>query len=374
MLATIFFLELLALINLVDYRTAFNVRIYTHEIKPTNRLDRELIYTHKPNQLLEGVADGGDVTALYDVESPTRYDYSIRYDHNGFRNDTELHIADIVVLGDSFVEGTLTDYSQIMTSVLGNLQNSTVANLGQSGYSTTTELVVLKRHGLSLDPSHIVLMYFEGNDWRNEIRYELVMSDWETYFQRWTAWTVTSFSKNAIQAMAAFLGNPKPSGWSKSALLDRNGADPVRMYFVYSGQPLTALQLRGLDLTSSALAETHEIAKSNNIQLTIVFVPTKFRVYSGLIEIDPGSDLASWVVNDMPRRLGEIVANISDDIGFLDLTPTFLNSANSGELLYFRDDTHWNPAGHRLAAEAIGDHLDGFRANAASSEYRADLQ
>jgi hypothetical protein len=40
------------------------------------------------------------------------------------------------------------------------------------------------------------------------------------------------------------------------------------------------------------------------------------------------------------------------------LAPAFSNHAKLGEELYFRQDAHWNPAGHRLAAQLISDYLD----------------
>jgi hypothetical protein len=38
---------------------------------------------------------------------------------------------------------------------------------------------------------------------------------------------------------------------------------------------------------------------------------------------------------------------------FIDLTPVFQARVDQGELLYYPYDSHWNPAGHELAAQAI---------------------
>jgi len=41
----------------------------------------------------------------------------------------------------------------------------------------------------------------------------------------------------------------------------------------------------------------------------------------------------------------------------LDLTPAFVEQTQTGAELYFRQDAHWNPAGHQLAADLLADYL-----------------
>jgi hypothetical protein len=42
---------------------------------------------------------------------------------------------------------------------------------------------------------------------------------------------------------------------------------------------------------------------------------------------------------------------------FIDLTPAFVEAVGRGELLYYPYDTHWNQAGHDLAAQVIAEAL-----------------
>jgi len=101
----------------------------------------------------------------------TLFRWDVRYDHNGFRNQTDLKSADIVVIGDSFVEGLTVSDAQLVTSLLAHLQGKVVANLGQSTYGPQQELIVLKRYGLPLRPRTVVWMFFEGNDLADVITY-----------------------------------------------------------------------------------------------------------------------------------------------------------------------------------------------------------
>jgi hypothetical protein len=75
-----------------------------------------------------------------------------------------LQDAHIAVIGDSYIESPMIQYSDLVTTRLSQLANKPVANLGQSGYGPQQELVVLQRYALSLHPKIVVWAFFEGND------------------------------------------------------------------------------------------------------------------------------------------------------------------------------------------------------------------
>lgn len=51
------------------------------------------------------------------------------------------------------------------------------------------------------------------------------------------------------------------------------------------------------------------------------------------------------------------MGSISPEIGYLDLTPYLTDAAQKGVLPYNTDDSHWSPAGQKIAAEVINDYL-----------------
>ena len=70
------------------------------------------------------------------------------------------------------------------------------------------------------------------------------------------------------------------------------------------------------------------------------------------------SGRATWPnVNDLPDRLRDIVADISPEIGYLDLTPALRSAARENTLVFFPDDTHWTAEGHRVVAAALAEAL-----------------
>lgn len=82
--------------------------------------------------------------------------------------------ADVVVIGDSYVESPMLPGSSLLTTQLSHQLQTSVANLGISGYGPEQELVVLKRYALNLQPKTIVWVFFEGNDF-----YQLAPEDLE---------------------------------------------------------------------------------------------------------------------------------------------------------------------------------------------------
>jgi hypothetical protein len=101
------------------------------------------------------------------------------------------------------------------------------------------------------------------------------------------------------------------------------------------------------------LVEAGALCRERGIQLFVVFVPAKFRVYRDLCEFADGSPCPQWPTDDLSGSLRTALAESSPEIAFLDLTPRFRALAAAGALLYLPDDPHWTAAGHRAAASAI---------------------
>ena len=92
-----------------------------------------------------------------------------------------------------------------------------------------------------------------------------------------------------------------------------------------------------------------------NLQLVVLLVPDKYTVYGPLLEGNPG-DLGG------ERLLAAIAQELrKTDIPVVNLTQKFRVSAaealSRNEYIYWRDDTHWNPLGIKLAAASLWSEL-----------------
>jgi hypothetical protein len=355
----LFLLEFLALIKAVDYGHLIGPA--SHDVfAATNKGDPELLHIHPPHSHFSGEARGGNITTGYRIPASdmTVYRWDVQYDHNGFRNETDLKSADIVVVGDSFVEDITTPTAQLMTSLLARLQGKVVANLGQYGYGPLEEEPVLRRYGLPLQPRTVVWMFYEGNDLKDVVHFHHVTAELHKPPTFWLAFWHRSFTYNALaQFYVQFKSVTKPSGVKRSGVIQMPTGEKSTVYFVYPSAPFTKEDLDALDETDRTLATAHNLCAAQGTRLIFVFIPTKFRVFHKFCQFPPGSECRNWDVNDMSERLEKATGSISLDIEYLDLTPKLVDAVKRGVLPYHIDDDHWSPEGQKIAADAINDYL-----------------
>ena len=347
--------EIPALIQVVDYRTIIGP---THAWWAPNITDPELLHIHRPRAHQSGTARGGDISTVFQIPPPdlTQFHWDVTYDHNGFRNETDLKSADIVVIGDSFVEGLTVTDAELTTSRLAQSQGKVVANLGQSTYGPLEELVVLKRYGLPLQPRTVIWMFSEGSDLTDVTHYHRAMQDPASF---WRSYRARSFTRSAVNEVRRLFAahTEKSPGASHSGVLQTSNGNKLTLYFMYPAPPLTQENLSALDETAATIGTAHKLCAAQGARLILVYVPTKFSVFHSFCRFPQESKCRDWVVSDLPDRLQKALGSISPEVGYLDLTPALMNAVKTGTLPYYPDDEHWSPEGHKVAAEAINDYL-----------------
>ena len=293
----------------------------------------------------------GSAARLFCLPDRPRYSYDVTYDRNGFRSPVEREVADVAVIGDSFVEAARSPAAALVGSQLEELSGLTVASLGISGHGPRESLGVLKRFGIPMARQAVIWVFYEGNDLR-----ELGQRR-DDPAERWRGSPPTlvdrSFVKNALEAIVRLRREcvPYASGERRSGLFG-HGRDTATVYFVDDAR-LEPLESAGLQLLPDVLGEAYRETSAHGIRLIFVFNPAKYRVYDGYLHLPVESDLYDWTPDDLPTRMAELVRAVSPQIAFVDLTPVFRAAAGRGQLAYFADDPHWNESGHRLAAQAI---------------------
>jgi hypothetical protein len=324
-----------------------------------NRSDPDLLWTRQPNLALRDVEYRGNIARSWCLDdAPLHSRHDLVYDANGFRNATTLSVADIAVVGDSYVEAPEVPDERRFTTRLASLSGRSVANLGLSGYGPQQELIVLERFALPLGPEVVVWAFYEGNDLADLAEYERLMAEPDRLRGR-PRRSEVSFVRNAARAVRARLQTCEPSGMARtrSGVLRSTNGRTARMYFVDGDVPLGPTGLGALTRFGTILARAAAAVRERGIDLVVVFVPTKFRVYGGIVELPADSDCRDWIVDDLPERLRALAREISPEIGFLDLTPALVERAAAGDLVYLLDDTHWTPLGHEVVAQAIHEFL-----------------
>jgi hypothetical protein len=348
--------EFPAAINLVDYRTIMGART-ADSIASGTVSDPELIHVRRSHLRLKGNARGGQYAHQYQIPPSDMglYQWDVKYDRNGFRNEVDLKRADVAVIGDSFVEGLTVLNSELSSSLLAAWRGEVVANLGQGGYGPLQEMIVLRRYALPLHPRTVVWMFYEGNDLQDVVDYHRVKQIQQDF---WDAFYLRSFTRNSVhQVKSLWLPPARPLGITRSAFFQTSDGREITIYFGTPTETLSEQNMSALGETVSTLASAYRLCVTERVRFIFVFVPTKFRVLRGYCKFPQQSECRTWGVNDLPARLQQAAASISPDIGYVDLTPNLVDTVRRGELPYYPDDPHWSPVGHKIVAETINEYL-----------------
>lgn len=293
---------------------------------------------------------GGDIAYYLRVSETHTYPYEVRTDRDGFRNDQDLDQADIVVIGDSYTEGILVPQNETMPAELGRLLEKSSLNLGQIWYGPQQEEVVFRRYALPRRPKVVVWCYFEGNDLKDMNRYAANHVQWDVMAPKLHSFKARSLARNLAVRLLSLEGPQKerPLGERNVALLP----DGQRMYFFYRNDVQSEEEKKFLPEFEEILTRVWKTCQDQQIRFVFAYVPIKVRVYDSLVSFPPESVFRNAfrveAINEMKSRIHQI----SSDITFVDLTPALVETSKK-ELTYYLDDTHWTPAGHRAAAEAI---------------------
>lgn len=344
--------ELPMLLGLIDYRAVLRPPIPPmHD--PQNQLDMELLFRRRARAHLAGKTDGGDFGFMYYTADSEQISFDAQYDENGFRNPIPLPSADIVFIGDSFTEALLVPTKDVVSARLGRAYGATAANYGMMAYGPYQELVVLKRYALPLNPKVVVWLFFEGNDLGDVSYYEWATQDLRALHDRYHGLLHRSITMNAPRTLYHNLRVFKPSGYSRSGLIDTAHQHEQRIYFLHRPKIVDAEIEKALETTHSILAEAHALCREANATLVVGFIPVKYRVYHDWMTFHEQAEPLSWTLSPIPERMQSIVNKISPDLIWVNLLQPLRDATSAGHQPYYRVDSHWNSEGHRVACEAL---------------------
>jgi len=317
------------------------------------------------------------------------FDVEVRINADGFR-DRERH-ADkppdsrrILVFGDSFAEGwgvALDDsFSEELHGCLAIADGGTeveVVNFGVAGYGTDQELLLFRRQGALYRPDDVVVLFYGNDLWNNQSRKGIGSErGFKPYFQMSKMGSLVlrgvpvpksrywDFQEGTWKLpLAKRLQRYLHQHWHALALIDKAlRSSPVsaeqqrRYYHGLYGRSETADETKAWRLTAAIIREFQRAVTAVGGRFHLVYVPAIVQVEEedwrmkrqlhGLA----GEDFDLQKPN---RRLRAIATD--HQISFTDLTPRFVAEART-RTLYFRD-SHWNEAGHALAAAVVAEEI-----------------
>ena len=272
-------------------------------------------------------------------------------DSLGFRNFHDYADQSFVLIGDSFGVGTGTTQEDTLSEVLTNEYGIPVYNASYPtspyGYTVVCEYLT-KNIGTKF---RAIILFFEGNDFPSisEIRHKS---------QR--AWYLYIGSDIRHLESYRFL-----FGLTRRAFRGSTSKESQVTVFSVGGKDVGFLN-QHIEVTkqSSSFYSNVFIESYRRIRPNValfVFIPTKYRVYYPLIKDNNGGPLHA-LPNSRRDFLQKMALQL--DVPFVDLTPHLIKESKDllkkGEYTYWRDDTHWNANGMKMAADVISSKLNIF--------------
>lgn len=310
----------------------------------------------------------------------------------GFRNPHPCDPCDVVVVGDSFTEGSMVSDDEVWTVLVAEQLGAGALNLGVSGATPRQYLNNLSAFGLARRPAVVVVLVYEGNDFKRhprpaegeegagglgdqlaELRRAAFKeSPLRARLKRWLVETLGPLGSQAALPEAPALA------WMPFALETPEG---VRHY---AFEPKLMMRLdweperfrRSPHWTTNAevFAELKALAERRGIRLVMALAPSKAHVLLPLVRerVSPEAlrGFAAFEEDDLPpaEEFASQLAERADAVesvfqGFcraegiecVSLTEPLRRAMVRGVPAYFTYDPHWTSQGHAVVAGAMED-------------------
>jgi len=255
----------------------------------------------------------------------------------------------VLVLGDSFTEGSHVGEDELFTNIIANKYPSLeVMNAGIGGWSTVQEYLYLRNEGIAFHPDLVLLMFFEND----------LIENCVPFYPSIGPRPYASLQNEQLE----IIENPSPDEWRKYVLplpfaLQLNRYSLAYNFFNYRVyQRLRASHLRQLEyedvkktdsypkieIEKMILRKMNNLLKEGNIPFAIGLIPTRNDAVKGMSETH-GPLLSFCKESGIPC---------------ISLLDALKEEYDKGNKPYFEIDIHWNRVGHKVASEELGKFID----------------
>jgi hypothetical protein len=287
---------------------------------------------------------------------PNAPDYDFHLNSKGFKDvefktQKEEGTYRILGLGDSFAFGVVSYKYNYLTLLEENLNHggrkTELINMGIVATGPKDYLVLLAKEGLELKPDLVLVSFFIGNDFMQDGGVRRLYT--YSYVASFIAYLIAARGyQGQIIHGAAVYNDSAPTL-----------TDPVFVDMENQRSEIYRKQNRrfGNDFEAALgyLVKIKQLCDQHHIALAMVLIPDDVQVDQMLQARVVKLKQANSQVDDfdfrLPNRL--LAARLKQqNIECLDLLDEFTRAGN-GTVLYKPNDSHWNIAGNRLAADAI---------------------
>ena len=325
----------------------------------------------------------------------------VSYNSEGWRDiepdgrlDADLRVA---ILGDSFVEAYSVERDESFSSRLGALiktsgRDGEVFNFGVGGYGTLQEYLVYQQIASTYRPQLVLLGFYLGNDVRNnDLRLESVLNTGQAKIEsrpfltlgssgmrsvtpvditearkqyeferaRREQWPLRDARKSVlfrvlgrtVRRLAGNVGSPDGTDNLVTQQEELGEVSRFGVHFCEEPEEITS----AWTLTTVLLEQLRDAVRANGARLVVFTVPAQEEVHKASMEavLARVAHPERFCFERVPGY--QRLRGVLDALGIesVDLLPTFRDAAREENAVLFRDDRHWGPTGHALAAEFV---------------------
>jgi hypothetical protein len=267
------------------------------------------------------------------------YDVAVRFNEHGFRDEKDVATArpgDIVVVGDSFAFGWGVEEAQRFSNVLETLVHRRVFNVAMPAADLESYDNLLKyAESLGARVDAVVIAVCMENDLHLYGKSDATSVIAPAGFKALSQFSRLEGAKNWLsQNSAAYL--MLTTVIQQNAVLKELAVSAHLLIPNLVGIPQNEYSQDAIDSSANRLTEIAARFKSS----TILIIPSR--------SLWVGDNRA--VADRMHRAF--VAALLSRGLSVVDVRQAF-ESGGDPLSLHFRNDGHWNPKGHRYAAEAL---------------------
>lgn len=328
-----------------------------------------LVTRYLPNVRFKGTIYG-ELAQIPSMKGYREY-REVRFitDRFGFRNEgSPSEPLDLIALGDSYVMGHNTTQDSTWSTILAKQYGLHVYNIAVGGdgpwHELTNLMLELDRLKLKTRGTVVVWDLFTGNDlW--DACYPIVKTD----ELPWRKGPNRLISELSVFRSCSPLGTLLFRTMKRAGLSFQDTEDLVVKTFVdgtgiifsngYAREADRRLdEVRhapNYECLRQTIAAMRRFAETKNLTVAITVSPPKEEVYSWVLH-----GARPWSTPSNPSGFGAAVREIAREnhLPFLDLKPLLVDASKrvyqeSGHLLWWRDDTHWNVDGHMEVARIV---------------------
>lgn len=324
-----------------------------------------------PAQWGAGLTQMVPVRRIADRYAEHHPEYVVFRDERGYPNPELPPGArhDAVMVGDSFL---LSLGTQNVAQVLSSIGGISLYNRGRMGVGPFRELERHIRFPMQLQP-RVVIWNLSGRELDGGYFSRQPIEAWFRGVEVWADYT-ESMSRSHVRWIGltpkalsqawpntSMLAYASRKGWAQVKLVvfgewprDVLGADDPQfgpmLFYRENLRVLPRLDPEGdAPAVVSTVLKVAKGFRERGETLVVLLVPEKEQIHVGALSAEDQNALARG-----PELMAAIESGLtSEGVSVVNLMPVFQGATARGERLYWRDDTHWNDAGIRLAAEEL---------------------